>query len=180
MNDAADAGTEEAQGSNGQTEGLATVKAIFGFVDGTIVHCLSGTLAVAEGQQHTGSGEKALNHQCSNHGNGETNHSLQQIRSNGGDTGVEDLHSPLLVQLTLGGLECGSNETQSQGMVSNNFHGGVAVATKEGGVKQHVAGNGLIDAGNQQQNAAAQHRGGNQRSFQKFEGLLETVCKQKA
>ena len=181
MDDAADAGGQEAQGRDGQAEALAAGEAVLGLIDIAVVHGLAGALAVAEGQQHARRREEALgHHRRGDQGDDQAQHALDQVAGHGGHAGVEDLPRPLLAQLAPGALEGGGHEAQAQHVVGQHFQHLDAAAVEEGGLEDLLSGNGPRQFGHQQQQRAGQHRGGDQRGLQKTDGPLQRVGGQQA
>ena len=176
MDDAADAGGEEAQGRDGQAEALAAHEAVLGLIDVAVVHGLAGALAVAEGQQHARRREEVLHHQHrGDQGDGKAQHALDQVVGHGGDAGVEDLPRALFGELAAGAFEGGGHKAQPQHVIGEQLHMLDAPAVKEGGLEDLHPGNEPHRLGDEQQQGARQHRGGDQGRLQEAEGPLQGV-----
>ena len=69
--------TPEADFIKACQSGLRETEAIFKYP--AVVQSLTGALTVAERKQNAGAGEKSRNGKSGDHGNGETDHALEQI-----------------------------------------------------------------------------------------------------
>ena len=179
MDDAADGGRQKAQCGDGQAEAAAARKAQT-LIDHAVVQRLTGALTVAKGQQHAGGREVEVgNQQHRQQGDAHAQNGLQQIGGHGGDTAVEDLHSTGLGHLAAAAFEGGGNKAQRQSVIGDDLQRGRAVAAEKSRVKHGLAGAQGKDRGDQQQNAAAQHRGGDQGFFQTGDVFFQKIgCQQ--
>ena len=175
VNDAADAGGEETERRDGETEALATDKAKFCFIDVAIVERLTGALTVAEGEEHTCRGEETCDNERCDQCDTETEDALDQIGGNGGYTGVEDLRGALFGELLIGCFKGRRDEAERQGVVGDDLQRLHAVSCEDRLIEHHVARDGFIDRADDEQQHAAEDGCGNERIFQKGNAFFDGV-----
>lgn len=165
VNDTADAGGEETERRDGETEALTADKAKLCFIDVAIVERLTCALAVAEGEEHACRGEETCDKERCDQRDSETEDALDQIGGNGGYTGVEDLRGALLCELLVGRLEGRRDEAERQGVIGDNFERLHAVSCEDRLIEHDIACDGFIDRADDEQQQTAENGRGNERIF---------------
>ena len=112
MNHTAEGCRKEAECCDGKPKALTADKAVLDLINVTVVHRLSRTLSVAEGQKHARSGKEVGKDKGGDHGNTKPENGLQKIGRDGRHARVEDLGGALLGQFPLSALEGGGNKAE--------------------------------------------------------------------
>lgn len=180
MDHAADGRTQKAQCGHGQTEAASADKTVLGFINIAVVECLTGSLSEAKGQKDSACCKEILDNKGSDHGHAHAENALKKVGGNRCHARIEHLDGAAHALAAASRAEGGCDKTERQAMIGDDLHGRHAVAAKEGGIKQQLAGGHLVNDRAEQQNHAAQNRGRNQRNTQQLDGFFEQIGNQKA
>ena len=181
MNNAADACTEESKGRDGKSKALSAFKTEVVFINSAIVHGLTGSLSVSERKKDSRRLEEIRNEErrssdCDNH----SADRLEKIGGNGGNTGVKNLGGSFLRDFSVAGFKGRCNKTKGKAVIGEHFKGLCAGSTKKRRIEHDIAGDELIDPGNNNKDSSAENGNRNQRIFKKSDGFFKNIAYKKA
>ena len=133
-------------------------------------------MTVAEGKQHTGSGEEAFDYSGGNESDAEADHSLKEVGGYGGDAGVQDLGGSLLGHLAAAGFQGRGDEAQSQTVIGEHFQSLCSVSTEESGIIEKPSCDKAVDPCYDKQQDTAQDGSRDQGCLQGLNGFLQHIC----
>ena len=163
---AAQRGANKAHGGNRKAEAGAVGKTVGGFIGVAPGVGLSGTLAIAHGQQDAG-GEEAADGVVEDDGHGQTEECLQQIGAHNRDAGVKGAGLGAVVLLLVHIAQRHGGKAKAQTMVGEDFQ-------RAGLVQLNVEAV-FEDGIHNQQDESAQHRGGNHQPAQRRNGGAQRI-----
>ena len=112
VDNAADTCAQKSESGNGESETFSAFKSEVVFIDSAVVHCLTGSLTIAEGEKNARCFKKFRNKEsCDDDSDRHSENRLKKIGGNSSDAGIENLDGSFFGNFSVRGFKGGSDKT---------------------------------------------------------------------